>query len=294
MTWACPGTGISLASYLALISAIFAVPLTTASTQPTEVMSQQPALRGRINLSCARCGGAFSHKVSDVVKRLRNGQSKLFCSPECFAVHKTTLQHYGHVCPQCGGEKKSAAASSCQACYDEAHSEATKVLVCSQCGTSFARTDSELRKAEKRGYGTTGNVFCSTECYRQFRVAQPKSPKTYGTCQHCGKSITSRHSTGAFCSRKCYHEHRATLRQSDAYAGAFLSLKSIVAKRDQYQCALCGSPKRLETHHIDMDATHNDISNLILLCNRCHSQVHGNPESAQPALQAIVDYRNTL
>lgn len=51
-----------------------------------------------------------------------------------------------------------------------------------------------------------------------------------------------------------------------------------VLKRDGYKCAICGSKKNLEAHHIKPFAHFEnyrlDINNGITLCRKCHKQVH--------------------
>ena len=39
-------------------------------------------------------------------------------------------------------------------------------------------------------------------------------------------------------------------------------------------CSICGSTKRINIHHTDENRQNNDISNLIVLCNCCHSKHH--------------------
>jgi hypothetical protein len=48
-----------------------------------------------------------------------------------------------------------------------------------------------------------------------------------------------------------------------------------VFKRDNYQCQLCGSNKKLNAHHvIPWRVEHNDkMSNLITLCDSCHRRI---------------------
>jgi hypothetical protein len=48
-----------------------------------------------------------------------------------------------------------------------------------------------------------------------------------------------------------------------------------VLRRDNYQCQLCGSNKKLNAHHIiPWRVEHNDkMSNLITLCDSCHGRV---------------------
>jgi hypothetical protein len=39
-------------------------------------------------------------------------------------------------------------------------------------------------------------------------------------------------------------------------------------------CWVCGSTDELEVHHINGDRSDNDLSNLLPLCEDCHSEVH--------------------
>lgn len=66
----------------------------------------------------------------------------------------------------------------------------------------------------------------------------------------------------------------------------------IVAQRDRYRCAICGSTENLCVHHIDgydpQKPENNEENKLILLCRKCHSQVHAKSlEIPQDALDAI-------
>lgn len=74
------------------------------------------------------------------------------------------------------------------------------------------------------------------------------------------------------------------------YQKVFYACKNVVWKRDGGQCQCCGllyNPevkKRTHVvHHIDEDPTHNVIENLILLCRKCHRNVHsGTIQCPQP------------
>lgn len=63
------------------------------------------------------------------------------------------------------------------------------------------------------------------------------------------------------------------------------SLRSIIKKRDNYTCQLCGfygkggklkTGRRMSVHHIDYDKKNSAKCNLILLCNSCHSKTNTN------------------
>ena len=53
--------------------------------------------------------------------------------------------------------------------------------------------------------------------------------------------------------------------------------------RDGYRCARCGMCKHLEVHHKlpkGRGGTH-EVSNLAMLCAKCHRYVHRNPAKAK-------------
>jgi len=48
-------------------------------------------------------------------------------------------------------------------------------------------------------------------------------------------------------------------------------------KRDHYQCAMCGTAKNLQVHHITYERLgHEELDDLITLCKDCHAKVHEN------------------
>jgi 5-methylcytosine-specific restriction endonuclease McrA len=52
--------------------------------------------------------------------------------------------------------------------------------------------------------------------------------------------------------------------------------------RDGNKCKKCGAVKELCVHHIDHSGSHrveafeanNELSNLVVLCNKCHKDIH--------------------
>ena len=46
-------------------------------------------------------------------------------------------------------------------------------------------------------------------------------------------------------------------------------------KHDKYQCQLCHTAKNLVVHHVTYDRLgHEDLSDLVTLCKKCHESVH--------------------
>ena len=77
--------------------------------------------------------------------------------------------------------------------------------------------------------------------------------------------------------------------------------RKAVYRRDGYECAVCGDPRRLQIHHV----THRsqgggeEQMNLITLCPACHALAHGiriaesylTPEDVE---QAMIEYLTEL
>lgn len=60
-------------------------------------------------------------------------------------------------------------------------------------------------------------------------------------------------------------------------AGISKETRKGIYKREGWQCAVCGSTRQLEIHHIVKRSRGggNDPANLVCLCHICHSLVHG-------------------
>lgn len=54
-------------------------------------------------------------------------------------------------------------------------------------------------------------------------------------------------------------------------------LRLHILRRDGWRCQFCGSMTNLEVHHQQFRSRSgsDDKNNLITLCHRCHSSVHG-------------------
>jgi len=53
-------------------------------------------------------------------------------------------------------------------------------------------------------------------------------------------------------------------------------LKYEIKERDNFQCKRCESNEILHVHHIDYNKDNCEKSNLITLCNKCHSKSNSN------------------
>ena len=56
-------------------------------------------------------------------------------------------------------------------------------------------------------------------------------------------------------------------------------LREQIVARDGRRCQVChASSRMLQVHHVDLDRTNNDQSNLLTLCAACHLAYHGRRE----------------
>ena len=134
-------------------------------------------------------------------------------------------------------------------------------------------------------------------------------------CLYCGKDIpiTTNSAHRKYCSRKCSRRHyyirnkkheqdgckrwyqanrKSELAKNKEYRKQnrelfdwyhnkkrFGGLRDGILKRDNNICQICGSPEKLNIHHIDGNGyknktPHNTIDNLITLCSSCHTKLH--------------------
>ena len=85
-------------------------------------------------------------------------------------------------------------------------------------------------------------------------------------------------------------------------AGITKEVRKAIYKREGYECAVCGSTRQLEIHHvIKRSRGGSDApSNLVCLCHLCHCAIHGErvrpvalddfPYSDEDVEQAVVEY----
>ena len=75
-------------------------------------------------------------------------------------------------------------------------------------------------------------------------------------------------------------------------------LKEQIRERDNYTCQICSVPEtecleKLAIHHVDYDKQNNLGSNLISLCNSCHSKTNHNRKYWQTYFRRRLKWRKT-
>lgn len=160
-----------------------------------------------------------------------------------------------------------------------------KASICKSCSSRIAGAKglaSPKRKVKKltcancekdMGY-VSGKIYCSKSC-RDSKL------KTKRECKKCSKvfyvlrsSIKKSNSSGNFCSRDCYNEFLCNSKRVTGRGSRWKSIRESVLKKFGV-CAVCGTTKNLQVHHIvpfrlTFD---NSESNLIPLCVKHHKFV---------------------
>ena len=138
-----------------------------------------------------------------------------------------------------------------------------QTVKCECCGKEIKRSKSHIR----------GRVYFSREC----RIISNTIEKQ---CEYCGKIIRKpkceANYGGFYCGRKCAG---MAIRKNEGQnqgrrSPEDLEWKKEILKRGNYKCAMCGSNRRLEAHHIkrieEYPELRHELSNGICLCHDCH------------------------
>ena len=149
---------------------------------------------------------------------------------------------------------------------------------CKHCGTPLS-------------YDERHKDFCDASCAASFNNTRRKQVVTR-QCKECGEEFVLRTPSEKriFCSSVCSGAHRrrktieawlstGSLPISVSGQPVARSIKEYLLEEQNGRCAICGGaavhnakPLVFVLDHIDGDSTHNDRSNLRLICPNCDSQ----------------------
>lgn len=159
---------------------------------------------------------------------------------------------------------------------------------CSFCNIEFERIPSQLKRSS--------NHFCSRSCAASFNNSLSPKRSLEGTCLICKTKISKRLK---YCSLKCRESNRDKV---DPKEKLERNKKAVVSYRQRMKqkaieykgpfCKLCGyiGPARsMHFHHLDplkkdfaissvtrsWDRVKIELDKCVLLCCRCHCEVHG-------------------
>lgn len=256
---------------------------------------------------CELCG-----KVSYVFPS--QFERRRYCSPKCrqkgnASKHFKTNPIIPHRCPVCSasfmrrsGNRPVYCSQSCAA-IDRNRKKAKlwPAFQCTNCGTSFKRKPSRVKKYKQR--------FCSVKCHNDWQVKN--NCRVTRACEICNRTfVRARYFVNVrkdarFCSRKCldYYNSLNKRREKNVnwrggqgaadYGPDWHWQNKQARKRDGNKCKLCGAkpkPWYLDVHHIirfhdfgyipgenDNYLKANRLSNLVILCKKCHRKVERKP-----------------
>lgn len=157
---------------------------------------------------------------------------------------------------------------SCVVCSSLFDSRQSRQIRCVSCQSKHRNSHERLKY----------NKIC-IDCNQGFKTGNMRAPRCmtcrYNTkCQSCDTEFYREVSTQRFCSRKCSDRSKKDFYYNGTY--------SEVMARDGNECRKCGSTGKLSVHHIDHSGSHkvktfeanNDIENLVVLCDKCHRDIH--------------------
>lgn len=153
-----------------------------------------------------------------------------------------------------------------------------------------------VKVGEAPPVNTEGNTEPS--CSAQSELACVETRRQ--VCKHCGEIITKKRKGLKYCSICCRNNARSLAyrirhgliekpgvgsggnqwgTKNHMYkTGIGLYRAKALNNLDQV-CAKCGSLERLLVHHKDHDRRNNELSNLQILCKRCHQEHHAHRDS---------------
>lgn len=177
-------------------------------------------------------------------------------------------------CDQCGqGEwvRRDNRSTTCKSCsaringlkVNWAEHRKGEVMPCQFCGKQFYRYPSDDTK------------FCGLGCWRQSRRVE-RNCKACGTNFFVTPSILSgkTNASGNFCSRSCYDSWLCKPDRVTGRGSRWKRIRRFVLEK-QHFCAMCGTRKSLQVHHIVPFRLTQDnrFKNLIPLCTGCHKKI---------------------
>lgn len=146
---------------------------------------------------------------------------------------------------------------------------------CHQCQKEIYKRPSHLRLYKKH--------FCNAICQKEYEKSH--NGKIDVACTHCGSQLSRTRqelrrtkNKWYFCNNICKNRFLLSIRWKDC--GSVKShhgLRKKVIEQSKNMCVNCGYKediKMLDTHHIDGNHQHNDISNLWSVCVWCHQLHH--------------------
>jgi len=180
----------------------------------------------------------------------------------------------------------------------------TKEVICIDCGDKrIVRKDSNPArcskcssaiggKASKGSYQVDRKKCLRPECKNEIRKTlrdkycsiecRMIDKRTERVCKYCGNSFdvykshmkSNTNSAGNFCSRPCYEKWMCKTGRTTGRGSQWKKTRNKVVSKFPF-CAVCGTTKNIQVHHIIpfRITFDNSIKNLIPLCTKHHKIV---------------------
>ena len=119
--------------------------------------------------------------------------------------------------------------------------------------------------------------YCSRSCVASSNVAGWNKQDLHKICKCCGikyKTTKREFNRSVYCSRACQNRCQACTQHFKFRPCSEGNYRRKARENLAWICTRCQSGKNLLVHHKDEDRTNNDLSNLEVLCRRCHQMEH--------------------
>jgi endogenous inhibitor of DNA gyrase (YacG/DUF329 family) len=204
----------------------------------------------KVIVSCGWCKKSMVKHAYDMQKAWKRGGESMYCGRSCNtqAANHKKWGEYNKNCPICGKRKPNLAAK--------------------YCGPTCVETARQTRKEEH-----LPSRPCEV-CGKTFRPQTTTQPGRFCS-KPCKNLAHSREMAGAY--NPAWREGADAKRA--AYAKEIIALRPVVRERDGNKCVVCETQHKLQMHHIDLDASNQDMANLVTLCKTCHEAFHAGDRS---------------
>lgn len=147
---------------------------------------------------------------------------------------------------------------------------------CNKCEQTKSLTEFRKQKKHKDGHKSTCKE-CLNKTDKKYRADHSKQIKDY---QKTYRNIPTANN---YATRNTFFKSNYGLSARTIYRYGFQAAIAVY-ERDGRKCKKCGNENDLTIHHKDRNGYYNPergkpmnnrLSNLIVLCRKCHGRIHG-------------------
>ena len=186
----------------------------------------------------------------------RNGAKDVICQ-DCGSEFSARKDTHPSICRRCASARGWKASSS----KPQNERWRTDRKPCATCGKPIRET--------------LGYTYCSVTCRMKHKITD-RVCKTCGKTFQVLKSVLSEktNSAGNFCCRSCYEKWLCNSERTTGRGSQWKKTRALKVSKQPF-CALCGTFKDIQVHHIvPFRLTHdNSQENLVSLCVKHHKVV---------------------